>query len=129
MKLQEVYASEQNKVGSWIEIGYKDPAGGDGSAAKSTSNFTYVQGTAKTDDWKATSKVGLNDCQIGTVWYIASNYASSTGNVTAAAGFTSKGTGCTVAGLTPNFCKIGNADGKGGCASSTTTTGTTTSGD
>ena len=117
VKLQEVYASEQNKVGSWIEIGYKDPAGGDGSKATETANFSYKQGTAETADWEATSTVGLNDCQIGTVWSIASKYASSTGNVTASAGFTAKGTGCTVAGLTPNFCKIGNTAGTGGCAS------------
>jgi hypothetical protein len=116
VKLQEVYASEQNKVGSWIEIGYKDPAGGDGSAAKSTSNFSYIQGSSSgTDNWKATSVVGLNDCQVGTVWMIGSAYASSTGNVTAKADFTAKGTGCTIAGLTPNFCKIGNTTNGSGC--------------
>ena len=117
MKLQEVYASEQNAIGSWVAVGYKDPAGGDGTSAKETSNFSYAQGTKGTDDWKASSVVGLNDCQVGTVWSIASAYASSTGNVTASAGFTAKGTGCTVAGLTPNFCKIGNTAGTGGCAS------------
>ena len=116
MKLQEVYASEQNKVGSWIEIGYKDPAGGDGASAHTTTNFSYVQGGTDAE-WQATSRVGLNDCQIGTIWLINSEYASSTGNVTASAGFTASGTGCTVAGLTPNFCKIGNVAGTGGSAS------------
>ena len=114
VKLQEVYASEQNKVGTWIEIGYKDPAGGDGTASHSTSNFSYINGSSK--HWTASSIVGLNDCQVGTEWSITSSYASNTGNVTASAGFTANGTGCTVAGLTPNFCKIGNTTGTGGCA-------------
>ncbi len=116
MKLQEVYASEQNRVGTWVQIGYKDPAGGNGTAAAQTGNFSYIQGSSSgTDDWKATSVVGLNDCQVGTVWMIGSAYASATGNVTAKADFTANGSGCNIAGLTPNFCKIGNTTNGTGC--------------
>ena len=115
VKLQEVYASEQNKIGNWDAIGYKDPSGGTGSTSGETTNFAYIN-EPDDNDWKASSIVGLNDCQVGTVWSINSEYASATGNVTASAGFTAKGTGCTVEGLTPNFCKIGNTTGTGGCA-------------
>ena len=115
MKLQEVYASEQNSIGDWDAIGYKDPSGGTGSTSGATTNFEYINDAKGNAHWKAAAKVGLNDCQVGTVWAIKSEYASSTGNVTAQASFTAEGKGCTVAGLTPNFCKIGNKTGGTGC--------------
>lgn len=107
MKLQEAYAAEQNKIGSWAEIGYKDPSGS--SDGGNTTNFAYGSGTAGSDDWYATSRVGLNDCQVGSKWFMGSSYASSTGNVTFVPDFTPKGDDCTVDGLTPNFKKIGAA--------------------
>lgn len=107
VKLQEAYAAEQNKIGSWAEIGYKDPSGS--STGGSTTNFIYGHGTAGSEDWKASSRVGLNDCQVGTIWKMGATYASSTGNITFTPGFTASGTGCTMAGLTPNFDKIGAA--------------------
>ena len=60
VKLQEAYAAEQNAIGSWTNIGYKDPSGS--STGGNTTNFTYGSGD-----------------------------------------------GCTIAGLTPNFDKIGAA--------------------
>ena len=114
--MQEVYASEQNAIGSWVAIGYKDPAGGTGAVSGATTNFNYIQGTAGTDDWKALSSVGLNDCQIGTEWGIGSTYTSGTGNIDFQPLFKAVGTGCTVDGLTPNFCKLGS---KTACASGT----------
>jgi prepilin-type N-terminal cleavage/methylation domain-containing protein len=107
IKLQEVYASEQNNIGNWVAIGYKDPAGGTGSTSGNTTNFSYIQGGA-TADWKAVSRVGLNDCQIGTAWGVDASYTSGTGNVDFQPKFTAAGTGCTVDGLTPNFCKLGS---------------------
>lgn len=101
MKLQEAYASEQDKIGSWTEIGYKSPAGKSESA--STTNFTYAPGAAN-GTWTATSIVGLNDCAKGGVWSITAAYASTTGNVTSTPAIS--GTGCEK--LTPNFKKIGN---------------------
>lgn len=112
----EVYASEQNSVGTWAQIGYKDPSGS--ATGGSTANFTYSSGTAGTDDWKATSTVGLNDCQVGSAWFLGTVYTSASGNVTSTPGFTAVGSGCTIDGLTPNFCRIG-----AGCATTSTTTG------
>lgn len=114
--MQEVYASEQNTIGSWDKIGYKDPAGGTGSASGATTNFNYIQGTSGTDDWKAVSRVGLNDCQIGTEWGIGSTYTSGTGNIDFQPLFIAQGSGCTVEGLTPNYCKLGS---KTSCSSGT----------
>ena len=123
VKLQEVFASEQNSIGNWDAIGYKDPSGGTGSTSGATTNFDYINDAAGNAHWKAAAKVGLNDCQTGTVWSITSAYSSSTGNVTASAGFDNKSVAaCTVVGLTPNFCKIGNTTGTGGCAGTTGST-------
>ena len=108
IKLQEVYASEQNKAGSWVEIGYKDPAGSDGSTSGQTTNFSYIQGTATSSDWKAVSRTGLNDCAIGTIWAVGATYTSGTGNIDFQPGFKANGTGCAIDGLTPNFCKLGS---------------------
>lgn len=102
VKLQEAYASEQDKIGTWTDIGYKSPAGKSESA--STINFAYAPGTtAGTDDWSATSLVGLNDCTKGSVWTVGASYASTSGNVT----FTAAGPGTGCDDLTPNFNKIG----------------------
>ena len=102
VKLQEAYASEQDKIGTWADIGYKSPAGKSVSAY--TTNFTYAPGTtAGTDDWSATSRVGLNDCTKGSVWKVGASYASTSGNVT----FTAAGPGTGCDDLTPNFDKIG----------------------
>lgn len=102
VKLQEAYASEQDKIGSWTDIGYKSPAGL--STSGSTTNFTYAPGTtAGTDDWSATSLVGLNDCSKGSIWKVGATYASTSGNVT----FVAAGPGVGCDDLTPNFNKIG----------------------
>ena len=115
VKLQEVFAAEQTTIGNWDQIGYKDPSGGTGSTSGSTTNFNYINDISGNAHWKAASAVGLNDCQIGTVWAIKSEYESNTGNVTAQASFTKNGDKCTIAGLTPNFCKVGNKTGGTGC--------------
>ncbi len=108
VKLQQAYAAEQNAIGSWSSIGYKDPSGS--STGGSTTNFTYSEGESKaTDAWMAKSRVGLNDCQVGTVWKMGATYTSSSGNITFTPGFVGSGDGCTEAGLTPNFNKIGAA--------------------
>lgn len=98
VKLQEAYASEQDKIGSWTEIGYKSPAGQ--SVEASTTNFKYTPGD---NTWTATSIVGLNDCAKGGTWSITAAYAASTGNVTSTPAISS--TDCEA--LTPNFKKIG----------------------
>ena len=104
MKLQETYAMEQNKVGTWAEIGYKSP--GAGATDSSTTNFGYTQGDAGT--WIATSKAALNDCKMGSTWNVTTTYTTSTGNLkTAASGDV---TNC-ITPLTPNFCAIAT-DGK-----------------
>lgn len=98
VKLQEAYASEQDKIGTWKDIGYKSPAGE--SVEASTTNFKYTPGDSS---WTAKSIVGLNDCAKGGKWMITAAYAASTGNVTSTPSI--EGTDCEA--LTPNFKKIG----------------------
>ena len=102
MKLQEAYAVEQNKLGNWAEIGYKDPSGS--STGGSTSNFTYTNATAE-GSWGAYNTVGMNDCKIatGAVWTVTSVFTSSTGNVVS----TPAVSDANCKNLTPNFCAIG----------------------
>ncbi len=116
VKLQEAFAVEQNKLGTWAEIGYKDPSGS--STGGSTSNFTYVAGTtAGTNDWGAYNIVGMNDCAIATaaVWKVQSTFTASTGNVVS----TPSVTNANCKNLTPNFCAIG-----AGCSTTNSGSGT-----
>lgn len=76
MKLQDAYASEANKIGSWKLIGYVAPGSTSASAAGTTTNFYYSAGTSPAiaaDDgvaiagfnqvvWGAANIVALNDC-------------------------------------------------------------------
>ena len=43
VKLQEAYAAENNKVGTWVDIGYKGPGSNAAAGSSSTSSmFTYA---------------------------------------------------------------------------------------
>ena len=102
VKLQEAYASENNAVGSWDAIGYKDPGAGNGHM---TTNFDYSAKAATTDGmWQAKNRVALNDCEANNTWELTTEYSSSTGNLTTTA--TSSDAAKCVTALTPNFCKI-----------------------
>ena len=100
VKLQEAYASENNAVGTWSQIGYKGPGSNNAAgSASETSTFNYTdQGNGA---WQAAAKVALNDCNNGT-WTVDTDYDS--GNVTTKAS-TSDKEKC-VTPLIPNFCKI-----------------------
>ena len=109
VKLQETYAVENNAIGNWAQIGYKDPSGS--STGGNTASFTYAEGTSgtTTDNWTAWNRVGLNDCTIknAAVWKMGASFAASTGNVS----FAPRITNTDCATLTPNFCTIGNPSG------------------
>lgn len=102
VKLQEAYAVENNGLGTWNQIGYKDPSGSDQGG--STSNFTYTNATTA-GSWGAFNKVGMNDCAIHTtaVWTITSVFTASTGNVVSTPAVSDD----ACKNLTPNFCAIG----------------------
>ena len=102
MKLQEAYASENNAVGTWTQIGYKDPGAGNNHM---TTNFDYsAKATTADGMWQAKNRVALNDCVANSTWSLKTEYTSSTGNLTTTAN-SSNVPNCVTA-LTPNFCKI-----------------------
>ena len=110
MKLQEAYAAENNAVGTWAQIGYKDPGAGNGHK---TTNFDYSsQAEAADGKWVASNRVALNDCNANNTWTLETAYTSSTGNLTTKA-ISSDEPNCVTA-LTPNFCKIST---NGSCTS------------
>ena len=75
MKLQETYAFEHGKGGTWHEIGYRSPAGNSLGIASST-NFTYI--AIENDyNWSAESTLKLNNCPKGSKWFL--NYSLSEG--------------------------------------------------
>ena len=110
VKLQEAYASENNAVGTWTQIGYKDPGAGNNHM---TTNFDYSEKATSTDGmWQAKNRVALNDCAAQSKWELKTEYTSSSGNLTTTA--TSSNEANCVTALTPNFCKISTS---GSCTS------------
>lgn len=90
--MQDAYVVDQQKTGSFSEIGYEPPT---------STVIKYEAGsTAGTDDWKASS-TSLDKCGATANWAIGVNNAS-TGSATYAAT-----TNCDV--LTPNFKSIGSS--------------------
>jgi len=110
INMQDAYAVEALKVGSWAAIGYTGP--GSNSASGSSSNvFLYTEGTAtngSTAYWNAKPTNKLNDCNPSTAtdkWTItaknSSDSESGQGNVL----YKAEGsTNCI--GLTPSFAQL-----------------------
>ena len=85
VKLQDAYASEANKVGSWKLIGYVAPGAKSAGDIGETTNFKYYAGTSPAIDadegkaisgddafaeeavWGAVNVAALNECAIQTV--------------------------------------------------------------
>lgn len=90
---------EQNKIGSWSDIGYKSPGTGSNDQ---TTNFSYSDNATGT--WTAESRGALNDCPKGSKWTVVTTYTESTGNLAVAAGASSVSKCITP--LTPQFCAL-----------------------
>ena len=110
IKLQDAYASEANKVGTWQLIGYVAPGASAAGSSSTTTNFAYTGGvTAEADivgftatsGWNAQNRVALNECAANTGNWNFQVAAASNGNSLT---YTSS-TACTQ--LTPSFDKIG----------------------
>ena len=121
MKLQDAYASEANKIGSWKLIGYVAPGATSASTTGTTTNFVYNAGTnpaiaaetgvdiaglEETVVWGASNSVALNDCSAQTTttaadanWKIAVKAASNGNSILYKAS-----TNCTQ--LTPTFANM-----------------------
>jgi prepilin-type N-terminal cleavage/methylation domain-containing protein len=81
ISLQDAYAVEGNKLGSWQAIGYSAPGekkSQSGSMSYETTNFTYTEGVVGTADWTATPKVKLNDCTTAMKWSMKSEFSAGT---------------------------------------------------
>lgn len=114
MKLQDAYAAESNKLGTWTLIGYTAPGtkANDGATSSST-NFKYSSSTTEAVDltetgaaadggWIATALVALNDCKASSTWTL--NVLGKTTGVTYTAVYGDKNN-CEP--LTPSFELIG----------------------
>jgi hypothetical protein len=126
--LQDAYANENSKVGSWKLIGYIAPgevdASSEGAYKSATSAFNYFEsftkgGTAAA--WGADNTGKLNECGVGTAAAVANSHwsvtatpagadddAASVGEVKYKA---TVATDCEA--LTPSFTKIGNTSAAG----------------
>ncbi|SMG22460.1 type IV pilin protein [Fibrobacter sp. UWB13] len=104
MKLQETYAFEHGKGGTWHEIGYRSPAGNSLGIASST-NFTYI--AIENDyNWSAESNVSLNNCPKGSKWYL--NYSLSEGAHNIKFWTSSDNIVGCIDELTPSFKRLSN---------------------
>ncbi|MBP5768264.1 MAG: hypothetical protein J6W51_04040 [Fibrobacter sp.] len=112
IKLQDAFASEANKVGTWRSIGYVAPGATAAGSSGNTTNFSYSGGiTADADittsspsnatGWLADNLVALNDCTIGSGDWTISVSAATNGNSLTYNATTQCGE------LTPSFTKIG----------------------
>ncbi len=110
MKLQDAYASEANKYGTWKSIGYVAPGAAAAGSSGQTTNFDYSGAITADDDvtkanategWLANNRVALNDCAIGKGDWTIKLTAQANGNSLKYAA----STGCSE--LTPSFEKIG----------------------
>ena len=112
MKLQDAYASESNKAGTWKNIGYVAPGASAAGDNGTTTNFTYTGSIASDVDikddmadqekaWEAENNVALNDCKISAGAWAIKVKAASNGNSLKYEATTA------CAELTPSFEKIG----------------------
>lgn len=87
INMQDAFAQEKGRVGTWLEIGYTAP--GSASNGKSTYKskvFTY--GSADDSTWTATpNSTALNECGTDKSWKLNAT-TSSNGDVTIADGGT-----------------------------------------
>ena len=112
IKLQDAFASEANKVGTWKSIGYVAPGASAAGSSGQTTNFSYSGALTADGDitsttpsnqegWLADNRVALNDCTIGNGdWKISVSAATNGNSLTYDAS-----TNCEE--LTPSFTKIG----------------------
>ena len=119
INLQDAYASESNKLGSWQAIGYSGPGTKKtttGSQVYESGNFWYAEGQMGTADWSASPRTKLNDCSAEATqptaaatthsWYLVSTFNNSTGG-DGEGNITLKASGidaCT--SLTPAFANL-----------------------
>ena len=110
IKLQDAYASEANKVGTWQLIGYVAPGASKAGDDGSTTNFTYTGSVTAAADiaefskdgaWKAQNNVALNDCVKDQGYWSIKVEDASNGNSLKYTATTS----CSA--LTPSFENIG----------------------
>jgi len=110
VKLQDAYASESNKVGTWKSIGYVAPGASAAGSSGTTTNFTYsgsitddaeIGSFAGGNGWTASNNAALNECAIGAGNWNIAVAANNNGN---SLSYTAS-TACPE--LTPSFDKIG----------------------
>ena len=118
MKLQDAYAAESNKLGTWTDIGYTAPGTKQSGGSFKSNVFEYsgdmtaatdltTEGAAPTgDEWKAAALTALNDCPSSATWTI--NVTGKTTGVTYVNGYSNEDA-CKP--LTPSFENIGTKAG------------------
>lgn len=126
--MQDAYANENSKVGSWKLIGYIAPgevdASAEGAYKSATSAFNYFEsfsegGTAAA--WGADNTGKLNECGAGTAaavenshWSVAATPAGADDDAASVGEVKYKATVATdCEALTPSFTKIGNTSAAG----------------
>ena len=128
--MQDAYANENSKVGSWKLIGYIAPGkvdpSNEGAYKSATSAFNYFESFTEDEDgteaaWGADNTGKLNECGVGTAsavdgshWSVSATPAGKGDNAASVGEVKYEAevdTDCEA--LTPSFTKIGNTSAAG----------------
>jgi hypothetical protein len=126
--LQDAYANENSKVGSWKLIGYIAPGEVDASSERAyksaTSAFNYFESSSEDGTeaaWGADNTGKLNECGVGTAtavngshWSVTATPADEDDDAASVGEVKYEATvAADCAALTPSFTKIGNTSAAG----------------
>ena len=102
--MQDAYAVEAAKVGTWSEIGYTGP-GSNSTGWAQSAIFTYEEVDSPVG-WSAhATDSKLNDCDATEHWYLYAEYVTSNESQQGNVGYYATGdSDCT--DLTPAFAKL-----------------------
>lgn len=98
INLQDAFVSENNVIGDWGQIGYSAPGEKSSSIKYVSKEFTY---TSTDNNWEATNRNKLNDCEAGKKAWILT--ATAQGSGSGAMKIEVDGSEAECVALTPSF--------------------------
>jgi len=121
-KLQQAYITETSNLGNGSNIGYTPPGATASGTTGASLNFSYIA-TADAPTgadsrvlgavWQANNKVALNDCGVGSAWYVKASLTANANSPSydisiggAAAPSVGAPANVQCGSLTPNFGRL-----------------------
>ena len=106
INMQDAYAVEAGKIGTWAEVGYTGPGSNSSSGAESAIFlYTEKQVSGQTAGWIAKPKQKLNDCGTTNKWQLDAQYITASGTQQGNVGYAANGD-AVCKDLTPAWAKL-----------------------